>query len=117
MIKTGVRIPNLSGPYKRHDVVADHGFRKFFETRVIESDVNPMVVMRLVGHKGGLDNKSYFRPKEGFILSEYEKGIDALTIDPANRLRKKVEKLEVERNQFEALATEIAEIKQAIKSH
>ena len=104
LIKTGVRIPNLLGPYKRHDVVADHGFRKFFETRVIESDVNPMAVMRLVGHKGGLDNKSYFRPKEGFILSEYEKSIDALNIDPANRLRKKVEKLEVEKTQFEQLA-------------
>ena len=30
------------------------------------------------------------------MLSEYEKAIEALTIDPANRLRKKVEKLELE---------------------
>lgn len=117
LIKTGLRVPNLDLEHngKRHEVPQSHGFRKFFETRLIESDVNPMAVLRLVGHKGGLDNKSYFRPKEDFILSEYEKAIDALTIDPVNRLRKKVEKLEVEKNQFESLAAEIEVLKKKIK--
>lgn len=99
LIKTGLRVPYLEAMQngKRHEVAQSHGFRKFFETRLIESDLNPMAVLRLVGHKGGLDNKSYFRPKEDFIISEYEKAIDALTIDPANRLRKKVVVLQ-ERN-------------------
>lgn len=114
-IKTGIQTPSLDG-YKRHEVPVNHGFRKFAESRLIESDVNPMAVMRLIGHKGGgVDNKSYFRPKEGFILSEYEKAIDALTIDPANQLRKKVEKLEVERSQFDKLAAKIASLERKIK--
>ena len=45
------------------------------------------------------------------------KGIDALTIDPANRLRKKVEKLEIEKSQIDVLTLELAEIKKAIKSN
>jgi chromosome segregation ATPase len=46
----------------------------------------------LLGHKIGLAS-AYYRPTEDEILTEYEKAIDNLTIDPANRLRKKVEKL------------------------
>ena len=49
------------------------------------------------------------------MLSEYEKAIDALTIDPANKLRKKIEKLEVEKNQFELLAAQIEELRSKIK--
>ncbi len=112
LIKTGLRVPYLDLDHngKRHEVAQSHGFRKFFETRLIESDLNPMAVLRLVGHKGGLDNKSYFRPKEDFIISEYEKAIDALTIDPANRLRKRVEKLEVEKNDFDRLKSRLEDI-------
>ncbi len=47
IIKTGLRIPSLDR-YKRHEVPINHGFRKFCETCLIESDVNPMAVMRLV---------------------------------------------------------------------
>ena len=38
-----------------------------------------------------------------YVVKEYNKAIDALTIDPANRLRKKVEKLEVEASQLQRL--------------
>jgi integrase len=117
LIKAGLRVPNLTEDYHnyRHEVPQNHGFTKFFETRLIESDVNPMAVLRLVGHRGGIDNKSYFRPKPDFILSEYQKAIDALTIDPANRLRKKVEKLEVEKNYVDQLRVEIEQIMKSLK--
>ena len=68
----------------------------------------------LLGHKIGLSS-AYYRPSEEEMFTEYEKAIDALTIDPANRLRKKVEKLEVEKTQFEQLAAEIAALKRRIK--
>jgi hypothetical protein len=35
-------------------------------------------------------------------------------LDPANRLRKKVEKLEVEKTQIEALALELEKVKKAV---
>ena len=40
------------------------------------------------------------------LLEEYLKVVDSLTINEEFRLRKKVEKLEIERNQFEVLAQE-----------
>ena len=60
-----------------------------------------MAVMRLAGHKSGLDYKSYFRPNEDFILSQYELAIDALTIDPIKRMARKIQTMEVERSQFD----------------
>ena len=53
-----------------------------------------------MGHDLKLDD-AYDRPSFDFIVSEYQKATDALTIDPANRLRKKVEKLEVEKTEIE----------------
>lgn len=117
IIKSGIRAPHLvkADSHKRHEIPMNHGFRKFFETRLIESDVNPMAVLRLVGHKGGLDNKSYFRPKEDYILSEYEKAIDALTINEENKLRRKVRKLEMERTQFDLLASKIQALEKSVR--
>jgi integrase len=116
LMKTGVRSPFLVDSHKRHEVPMNHGFRKFFETMLIEAGVNPMAVMRLAGHKnGGLDYKSYFRPNEDFILSEYDKAIDKLTIDPANKWRKKAEKLEVEASQLQRLQAAVQRLEAKIK--
>ena len=56
----------------------------------------------LLGHNIGLAG-AYYKPTEEDIQIEYEKAVDNLTIDPANRLQKKVDKLEIEKNQFERL--------------
>jgi hypothetical protein len=68
----------------------------------------------LMGHDLKLE-ESYFRPKLDYIVKEYRKAIDLLTIDPANRLRKKVEKLEVEKSQYDRLAAQLAALEQKIK--
>jgi integrase len=98
----------------RHAVPLSHGFRKFWMNQAVNAKIQPEIREMLLGHRIGLAS-SYYRPTEDEMLSEYEKAIDALTIDPANRLRKKVEKLEVEKNQFDKLAAEIAALKRRIK--
>ena len=68
-----------------------------------------------MGHsKKGLELR-YDRLTEEEMLSEYEKAIDNLTIDPANRLRKKVEKLEVEASQLQRLQAAVTALEQKIK--
>ena len=42
------------------------------------------------------------------------KAVDNLTINEENRLKRKVEKLEVERSQIDALTHELQQIKKAI---
>jgi hypothetical protein len=51
----------------------------------------------------------YVRQDEN-LLGEYEKAIDNLTIDPANRLRKKVQKLEIEKSRIESLEAKILKL-------
>ena len=54
----------------------------------------------LLGHKIGLA-AAYYRPTEQEMLDEYEKAIDNLTIDPANRLQRKVEVLILEKSKVD----------------
>ncbi len=88
---------------EREPVPIAHGFRKFFTTQLVKSKVNPEIREMLLGHKIGLAG-AYYKPTEDEMLEEYMKGVDNLTINPENRLRRKVEKLEVEKNQFDRLA-------------
>jgi hypothetical protein len=50
-----------------------------------------------------------------FIVSEYRKAVDNLTINPENRLKRRVEKLEIEKTEIQALALELEKVKRAMK--
>ena len=90
----------------RKEVMTSHGFRKFATTNMIRAKVNPEAREMLLGHSIGLSN-SYYRPDANEILAEYLKAVDLLTINEENRLRRKVEILEVK-------ADKIAELQQTI---
>ena len=90
----------------RKEVKASHGFRKFATTNMIRAKINPEAREMMLGHSIGLSN-SYYRPDANEILTEYLKAVDLLTINEENRLRRKVEILEVK-------ADKIAELQQTI---
>ena len=79
------------------------GFRKFFTNQLIEADIKTEVRWLLEGHDLKGNDKYYVRITEQKLYEEYQKAIDGLTIDPVNRLQKKIEKLEVEKTQFDKL--------------
>lgn len=114
-IKSGLRKVNhqFTGR-ERKPVPLAHGFRKFFTTQLINSKVNAEIREMLLGHSIGLAS-AYYKPTEDEMLEEYMKAADNLTINEENRLKRKVEKLEVEKNQFNKLAAEIAALKRRIK--
>ena len=87
---------------KRQNIMAAHGFRKFFTTQCIKSKINPEIREMLLGHKIGLTG-SYYRPTEQDLLEEYEKAEDNLTIDPSNKLRKQLEIAKVEKSRIERI--------------
>ena len=95
------------------DVPTAHGFRKFWMTQAVDCDMNPEIREMLLGHKIGLAS-AYYRPSVDKMYAEYEKAIDNLTIEPSKRLERKVEKLEVEKTEIQALALELGKVKQAI---
>jgi hypothetical protein len=94
--KAGLRVRGKSAADKK-DIMANHGLRKFFATVCDSSKVNPEIRERLLGHNIGLA-LVYVKPSVEDIYQEYEKAMDNLTIDPSNRLQKKVETLENEKD-------------------
>jgi integrase len=94
---------------RNNQVPVAHGFRKFFTTQLINSKVNPEIREMLLGHKIGLAS-AYYRPTVEEMYEEYQKAIDNLTIDPNQRLRKKIETLQVEKSLIEDMNARLQEL-------
>jgi hypothetical protein len=88
----GVR-KNLLAGKKRHEFQADHGFRKWFKTRCELSGTKSINIETLMGHSLGISD-SYYKATEVELLSDYQKAIEFLTLDEANRLQGKIVSLE-----------------------
>jgi integrase len=101
----GIKIASM-----RKDVAIANGFRKFTNTQMIKSGLNLVAKELLLGHNVGLD-EHYYRPTQEELLTEYEKALDNLTINEEFRLRKKVEKLEVEKSLLDSIAQDVAMLK------
>ena len=104
-----VRCPGKPRPIKRHtiqyklydlaaragvdkkDVAVCHGYRKFFTTQMVDADAKTELRWLLEGHSLKANDNSYVKPSEQKLYQEYEKALDNLTIDPNQRLQKKVE--------------------------
>jgi integrase len=76
----------------RKNIKLTAGFRKFFDTQLIYSRVEPRTKELFMGHSIGLDDH-YFTPGETYVLQEYLKAVDNLTINEENRLRIKLDEL------------------------
>lgn len=86
----------------RKNVKLTSGFRKFFDTQLIFSRVEPRTKELFMGHSIGLDDH-YFTPGESYVLQEYLKAVDNLTINEENRLRIKVDELTKKKNEIEIM--------------
>jgi len=104
--RAGIRTRNIS-PFMRHDVAVDHGFRKFFTSQLVEADLKTELRWLLEGHKLKGNDSHYVRVSEKRLQQEYEKAIDNLTIDPSNRLKRKMETLTIEKSKLESLESRV----------
>lgn len=93
----------------RKDVPIAHGMRKFFTNKLIEAGVRAEARWLLEGRVLLRNDPHYVRQDEN-LLEEYEKGIDNLTIDPANRLRRTIETLKVDKSRMDMLEAKIQKL-------
>ena len=70
--------------------------------QLVSSKVNPEIREMLLAHKIGLASANY-RPTVEEMYKEYGKAIDNLTIDPANRLQRKIETLSIEKSRLDRI--------------
>ena len=94
----------------RKDVPIAHGFRKFFTTQLVKLDVKSELRWLLEGHNMKANDPSYIKTQEEDLLEEYQKGIDNLTIDPANRLKRTIETLKVDKSGIDMLEAKIQKL-------
>ena len=94
----------------RNDVPIAHGFRKFFTTQLVKSDVKSELRWLLEGHNLKANDPAYIRTQEEDLLEQYQKGIDNLTIGPANRLQRTVETLKIEKSRIDGLEAKIQKL-------
>jgi integrase/recombinase XerD len=119
--KSGIRtveriIENNSEKGKiRKNVRLTAGFRKFFDTQLIYAKVEPRTKELFMGHNIGLDNH-YFTPGEDFVLGEYLKAVNNLTINEENRLRKEIADLARKNNVLEDMEIKHNEEIRAIRA-
>jgi integrase len=97
----------------KKQVARSHGFRKKVTTDMIRSKVNPEAREMLLGHSIQLGD-SYYRPLPEELLNEYLKAVDLLTINEENRLKRKVEILEVKKERIDELEQVLMECKARI---
>jgi integrase len=94
----------------RKQVARANGFRKKVTTDMIRSKVNPEAREMLLGHSIQLGD-SYYRPDSSEILEEYLKACDLLTVNDENRLKRRVEILEVKKEKIDQLASTLEMVK------
>jgi hypothetical protein len=76
------------------EVKCARGFRKFYKTQSENSGMKPINVELTHGHSIGMSGH-YYRPQESEVLNDYMvHAADALTIDPNQRLKTRVQELE-----------------------
>lgn len=67
LIRSGLRNLHTEGKVRRTDVMANHGFRKFFETNAFKAGMDPIYIRRLMGQRSGLED-SLFETVRGRII-------------------------------------------------
>ena len=99
---------------KRHEFQANHAYRKWFKTRCEISGMRPINIEILMNHSTGISD-SYYRATENELLEDYLVAVDLLTINDENRLKNKIQKLQIEKTRFDLLASKIEELERKIK--
>lgn len=80
-----------------------HSLRKFYKTQA-ERVMKPINVETLLGHSTGVSD-SYYRPREGDLLEDYQKAIPLLSLSGVEKIRviEDTAKLTIERKKREEL--------------
>jgi integrase len=110
----GVR-PKLGIGIRNHQFKSSHSFRKAFETICQKAKMNHNNIKLMMDHSLG-ESQNYHRPAEEDLLEDYLQAVDSLTINEENRLKRKVEKLEIEKNRMDIMSSQIEEIQKFIKT-
>lgn len=90
-----------------------HGYRKWFNSVLVNANFSHTKKEKLMGHDLKLDN-SYFKPHEEELLEAYLSVANLLTLNEEFRLRRQVELLTIEKNKVDQALGAIEEVKKKV---
>jgi integrase len=98
------------------NVKQSHGMRKFAVSMMIKAKVDFDAAEYMVGHKTSRGIRVHYdRTTEEDRLQEYLKAVDLLTINPENRLNRKIHLMEAEHSvEWQALKREMDELRKFV---
>lgn len=97
--------------YSRKEVKVTHGFRMFFETMLVNANINEIIIRKLTGHSEKTNlTQLYSKQTEGEMLSEYKKAINSLTIDPNQRLQRELIQEKEKNSETSKILARLAEL-------
>jgi integrase len=128
IIQAGLRsidhVGNMDGSKMRKDIPLIHGFRKFFNTALMNADVNLRFKELLMGHSVKLDDVYYdknSKKSQAKLLEEYCKGIPYLTINPTDeeneRLKHQITKMQRESQEWKEIKKMVFEMKNSMSTN
>jgi integrase len=108
--------------HARKEIPLAHGFRRFFNTALMNADVHPSFKKLLMGHNVQLDEVYYDKGSEksrAKLLEEYSKAIHALTINPTEeeneRLKNQITKMEHESQEWKEIKQMVFDMKNSME--
>jgi integrase len=90
-----------------------NGFRRYFCKTLLDSGLQTEKRWLLEGHNLKGQDSSYLKISTGDLLSQYLLAHDNLLVSQEHILKEKVQKMEIERSEIQALALELERIKKA----
>lgn len=116
------QVGGIENRYQRSNIMANDGFRKFFETNCFRGGMNREYIRRLLGQKGGSSvlEDAYLKLSEEELLEGDNRHVgyigimDQLTISEENRLKKKVETLQIEVSKVDGVLADLAQMRQQL---
>jgi integrase len=119
LITAGIRTrePIMEGESNRirKDVMLSHGFRKFTNTMMVKANLNLVVKEKLIGHSSFGLEKSYFRPDESLLISQYLQAAPYLTISSEHELLLKNHDIEERNYKLEKEKDDIIRLKEELE--
>jgi hypothetical protein len=113
LLKIGLRTQNKSR-YSRHETPLLHGFRKWYSSQLVESNLKTELRWLLEGHNLRANDSAYVRVSEKQLLQEYLKAVNNLTISNEERLKVKLEEVQIDKSQYESLRQEFEKFRDAV---
>lgn len=115
LIKIGIRTIDHVNSRNRKEVKLTHGFRKFFETQLVNANIHETIIRKLTGHSDNANlTQLYSKQTEEEMLVSYTKAVDNLTINPENRLLKKVTVLQQRNDSLDRLLDRLDKLEKEI---